>query len=144
MKLFFLLVILAPTIACAQMEIPLYVGSIPNFKKPINPIDTSITKDGAIDILHGVVRPTVTIYLPEKSKATGCAVIICPGGAYWILATSHEGSDIAKRLSEAGITAFVLKYRLPREELMVDKKFGPMQDAQRAIQLVRERAKEWG
>jgi len=143
MKLIFLSIMFSSTFVCAQTEIPLYSGTIPNSKRPISPIDTSVKKDG-IDILHGVVRPTLTIYRADKSKATGCAVIICPGGSYWILATGHEGSDIAKRLNEAGITAFVLKYRLPREELMVDKKIGPMQDAQRAIQLVRERAKEWG
>ncbi len=143
MKLFFLMMIIS-SVVFAQTEIPLYTGSIPNSKKLVTPIDTSVTKSWSVDILHGVVRPTLTIYQPEKSKATGCAVIICPGGAYWILATSHEGSDIAKRLNESGITAFVLKYRLPREELMIDKKIGPMQDVQRAIQLVRERAKDWG
>jgi acetyl esterase/lipase len=144
MKSFFLLIMLVPISVYAQKEIPLYEGAIPNSKKLINPIDTSLTSEGGIDILHGVVRPTITVYPADKSKATGCAVIICPGGAYWILATSHEGSDIAKRLNESGITAFVLKYRLPREELMTNKKIGPMQDAQRAIQLVRERAKDWG
>jgi acetyl esterase/lipase len=143
MKLF-LLMMLVSTMVYAQTEIPLYTGPIPNSKKPINPIDTSVTKSGSIDILHGVVRPTLTVYQPERSKATDRAVIVCPGGGYSILATSHEGSDIAKRLNEAGITAFVLKYRLPREETMTDKKIGPMQDAQRAIQLVRERAKDWG
>jgi acetyl esterase/lipase/lysophospholipase L1-like esterase len=96
-----------------------------------------------IDILMGVVKPTLSVYLPDSAKATGSAVIICPGGGYQILAMSHEGYDMAKKLNEEGIAAFVLKYRLPRKETMKDKSIGPLQDAQRAIQMVRENAKQW-
>jgi acetyl esterase/lipase/lysophospholipase L1-like esterase len=131
----------------AQTEIPLYDGPIPNAKTPTTALDTTLQHNAwgnaSIDILMGVVRPTLTIYQPPKDKATGVAVIICPGGGYQILATSHEGSDMAKRFNEAGITAFVLKYRLPKGGIMIDKTIGPLQDAQRAIQLVRERAAEW-
>jgi acetyl esterase/lipase/lysophospholipase L1-like esterase len=131
----------------AQQEIPLYQGEIPNSIKPLTPIDTSTTYSTAgntkIEILRGVVRPSLTVFLPDPVKATGAAVIICPGGGYQILAMSHEGYDIARRLNEEGIAAFVLKYRLPRKENMTDKRIGPLQDAQRAIQLVRENAKAW-
>lgn len=131
----------------AQKEIPLYPGEIPNAITPTVAIDTSTTiyktANGQIDILNGVVRPTLFVYLPDPAKATGSAVIICPGGGYHILAMSHEGYDVAKRLNEEGIAAFVLKYRLPRKETMRDKSIGPLQDAQRAIQLVRENAKQW-
>lgn len=134
------------TFAVAQKEIPLYSGTVPNSIKPTIAVDTSITHnvgDNNIDILHGVITPTITLYLPDPAKATGTSVIILPGGGYAILATSHEGHDIAKRFNEAGIAAFVVKYRLPRKELMTDKRIGPLQDAQRAIQLVRENAKQW-
>ncbi len=129
-----------------QPEIPLYTGPIPNSRKPNTPIDTTVVQygDPPIDILLGVVTPTLTVFLPERSKATGTAVIVCPGGGYQILATSHEGSDMARRFNEEGVAAFVLKYRLPREEIMIDKKIGPLQDVQRATQVVRERAAEWG
>ena len=132
--------------ALAQKEIPLYSVAIPNSQKPTSPIDTTLNKNvGAnkIEILNGVINPTLTIFLPDPAKATGSAVIICPGGGYSILATSHEGYDVAKRLNEEGIAAFVLKYRLPKGGIMIDKKIGPLQDAQRAIQLVHEKAKHW-
>jgi acetyl esterase/lipase/lysophospholipase L1-like esterase len=132
--------------AFAQQEITLYKGAVPNSLRPAIAIDTSTTHhvgENKIDILNGVITPTLTLYLPDPAKATGTAVIICPGGGYWILATSHEGHDMAKKFNEAGIAAFVLKYRLPRKELMPDKRIGPLQDAQRAIQLVRENAKQW-
>jgi cyanophycinase len=129
-----------------QPEIPLYAGPVPNSRKPAAPIDTSVVSYGnpPIDIQHGVNIPTLTVYLPERSKANGTAVIICPGGGYQVLATGHEGSDMARRLNEEGVAAFVLRYRLPKDETMIDKKTGPLQDVQRAIQVVRERAAEWG
>jgi len=82
--------------------------------------------------------PTLTPYLPLKEKATGAAVIVCPGGAYGHLA-DHEGAPVAEWLNSIGITAFVLKYRLgPRYHHPA-----PMQDAARAIRTVRSRASEW-
>jgi acetyl esterase/lipase/lysophospholipase L1-like esterase len=146
MKIILLLTLFVSTLAAGQQEISLYSVAIPNSQKPTSPIDTTLTKNvGAnkIEILNGVINPTLTIFLPDPAKATGSAVIICPGGGYSILATSHEGYDVAKRLNEEGIAAFVLKYRLPKGGIMIDKKIGPLQDAQRAIQLVRENAKHW-
>lgn len=145
LRIFLGVLFLAHT-AIAQQEISLYTGIVPNSIKPTVAIDTSTTHyvgENKIDILHGVITPTLTLYLPDPAKATGSAVIICPGGGYAILATSHEGHDMARRLNEVGIAAFVLKYRLPRMETMKDKRIGPLQDAQRAIQLVRENAKQW-
>jgi acetyl esterase/lipase len=85
-------------------------------------------------------KPTLTPYLPPGSKATGTAVVVCPGGGYQGLAMGHEGLDIARWLNERGVAAFVLKYRLgPRY-----RHPAPLQDAQRALRLVRARAKEWG
>jgi acetyl esterase/lipase/lysophospholipase L1-like esterase len=147
MKSLFIWLSFITQLCFAQQEIPLYKGEIPNSLKPTIIIDTSTVQypmgNSKIDILRGVVKPTLFVYLPDLAKATGSAVIICPGGGYQILAMSHEGYDIAKKLTEEGIAAFVLKYRLPRKELMKDKSIGPLQDAQRAIQLVRENAKQW-
>ena len=82
--------------------------------------------------------PTLTPYLPLKEKATGAAVIVCPGGGYSHLA-NHEGEPVAEWLNSLGITAFVLKYRLgPRYHHPA-----PLQDAARAIRIVRARAGEW-
>lgn len=136
-----------PLMTLAQKEVPLYEGAIPNSRKPEQSLDTLLEKvsygDHTIDILHGVIHPTLTIYLPEKSKATGTAVIICPGGGYQVLAMSHEGHDVAHRLLKEGVACFVLKYRLPKGGIMIDKSIGPLQDAQRTIQMVRENAKKW-
>ena len=127
----------------AQTSIPLYKDSIPNSIAGVDEETSTINKDSVL-IISKVSRPTLTIYLPPKEKQTGAAVIICPGGGYWVLAAGHEGADVARRFNEMGISAFVLKYRIPNEKTMVNKEIGALQDAQRAIQVVRENAKEWG
>jgi acetyl esterase/lipase len=126
----------------AQQVIPLYDGVIPN-SKPEPDKENSRYEGDSILIVSRVSRPSLTLFLPPKEKATGVAVIICPGGGYTNLAMGYEGTDVALHFNQSGIAAFVLKYRIPDTSTMVNKKIGPLQDAQRAIQLVRSRAKEW-
>ena len=84
-------------------------------------------------------KPTLTIWQPSTEKATGCAIVICPGGGYGHLAVDHEGKQIAEWLNSLGVTAFMLKYRLaPRY-----RHPAPLMDAQRAIRTVRARAAEF-
>jgi acetyl esterase/lipase len=84
-------------------------------------------------------RPSLTVYRPPADKATTTAVVVCPGGGYGALAVDHEGKQVADWLNANGITAFVLRYRIaPRYHHPA-----PLQDAQRAIRLVRARAAEW-
>lgn len=130
--------------AMSQTTIPLYENGIPN-SKAVPDKESSVVSatDGKLRISY-VTNPTLTIYPAPKEKATGTAVIVCPGGGYSILAASHEGSDVARRFNEMGVTAFVLKYRLPNDTSMINKEIGPLQDAQQAISVVRARAKEWG
>jgi len=90
-----------------------------------------------------ITKPTLTIFLATKEIANGTAVIIYPGGGYRINAIEHEGMDVAKKFNEMGISAFVLKYRIPNDATMEKKEVGPLQDAQQAIKIVRERASEW-
>lgn len=120
----------------AQTIVPLYgdTDHIPN-ARPTADTETIINWSAS-----NVSRPTLTIYKPSGRKATGTAIVICPGGGYTHLAMGHEGYDVAKRLADSGIVAIVLKYRLPDDRIMVDKTIGPLQDAQRAIQYVRENA----
>jgi len=92
-----------------------------------------------------VTKPTITVFRPAKDRSTGAAMIICPGGGYWNLAWDLEGEEVAAWLNTVGVTAFVLKYRVPRrpgqpEPLPAP---GPLLDAQRAVSLVRSRAAEW-
>ncbi|KIA96661.1 1,4-beta-xylanase [Pedobacter kyungheensis] len=131
--------------AKAQEIIPLYAGEIPGAKPaPADYMEnTEVRSNGTLSITK-VSVPTMTVFVAPKEIATGTAVIICPGGGYGALAFSHEGTDVAKRFNAIGITAFVLKYRLPSDEIMVDKTYGPLQDAQQAIYLVKKNAKKYG
>jgi acetyl esterase/lipase len=143
---YILLLILPVMIASnssAQQVIPLYTGKIPNSvdAADIEKSDTSKT-NGRIGI-QKVSNPTLRIYLPAKDKATGAAVVICPGGGYSGLAITHEGYDVAAEFNKMGVAAFVLKYRLPADRIMATKETGPLQDAQEAIKMVRKHAKEW-
>lgn len=96
-------------------------------------------------IVSGVHRPSITPYLPSKDKTTGAAVIIAPGGGHHELWMDHEGYNVARWLSERGVAAFVLKYRLARENGSTYTIEGTaLADIQRAIRLVRSRASEWG
>ena len=87
--------------------------------------------------------PKLTIYLPEKSKATGAAIVICPGGGYGHLAMDHEGHQIAQWLNSFGVAGFILQYRHRNSGAGYGHP-APLQDAQRAVRTVRSRAKEWG
>jgi acetyl esterase/lipase len=130
--------------AQAQQVIPLYGDNIPNSRPGKDEEQSEPVKPGGHISLSHVSRPTLTVYLPPKGTANGTAVIICPGGGYAHLAIGHEGYEVAEKLNEMGVTAFVLKYRLPSDSTMIDKEIGPLQDAQRAIQLVRQHARSWG
>jgi acetyl esterase/lipase len=133
--------------ASAQMTIPLYTGKLPNGTGISATEDSVLTFPVGGETVRFIVRvasPELIVYLPEKSVRTGMAVIICPGGGYTGLAIDHEGHAIAKRLQASGIAGIVLKYRLPDPVYVTHKEIVPLQDAQRAIQLVRERAMDWG
>jgi acetyl esterase/lipase len=93
--------------------------------------------------ITNVTRPTITVHRPAADKETGATILVCPGGGYNVLAMDHEGADIVKWLNENGITAVLLKYRVPRR-VGIEKHVAPLQDAQRAMGIVRHRAKEWG
>ena len=125
------------------MAIPLYDGDIPNSRHIVNQ-ENFRYEPGDILIVSKVSRPTLTIFLPPKEKATGDAVIICPGGGYINLAMGYEGEDVARRFNESGIAAFVLKYRIPDDSSMINKEIGPLQDAQRAIMVLRSQSEGMG
>ena len=130
-----------------QPEIPLYPGAAPGSEK-WDWEEKSVTRPNGLPIVTDVVRPVLLHYPAEKGKSVGTAMIIAPGGGYRALMMSYEGADIARRLNEAGVDAFVLKYRLAhdgsnapaRDEVV--KLAG--EDGRRAVRLVRERAREFG
>ncbi|MRX46905.1 alpha/beta hydrolase [Pedobacter puniceum] len=134
------LIILTNNLAAKSQEVfNLYQNEIPNkleAKDYIEKIDTS----GNRTIISKVSNPQLIVFRPSQNKFNGLAVIICPGGSYRVLSMTFEGLNIAKRFTDKGITAFILKYRLPSDEIMKDKSIGPLQDAQQAIKIVRENA----
>jgi len=140
------LFILSASAGAAQQVVPLYTENVPNSKpcheKDHEFIDTSWNKKGLLIVDH-ITKPTLMIY-EAKEKRNGTAVIICPGGGYGVLAAGHEGSDVAKVFNDVGVTAFVLRYRLPKDDCMIDKSFVPLMDAQQAIWFVRSHAKQYG
>lgn len=127
----------------AQQRIPLYDGTVPN-ARPAADREREEANALVDTLTFHVSEPSLTVFLPPPGKANGTAVIICPGGGYHVLLTKREGSDVARTFNELGVAAFVLRYRLPDDEIMVDKSIGPLQDAQQAIRLVRENASVWG
>ena len=135
----FVLILLAGFSAKAQEIIPIYDGAIPHSK--VAPADYKESFGGGM--FRNVTSRTLEIYLPEKGKETGAAVVICPGGGYSVVVYQGEGVSNAKELAKNGIAVFVLKYRLPVDAIMTDKSTGPLQDAQQAIKLVRENAVKW-
>ena len=137
-----LLMLAALPSAFAQSTISLYSGTIPNSIATDVQEKTIKLENGGVRV-SDVVQPTLQVFRPAKDKANGTAVIICPGGGYARLSMDNEGSDVAKRLTEMGVTAFVLKYRLPNDQTQPDKTLAPLQDAQQALRLVRQRATEY-
>ena len=93
--------------------------------------------------LGNVYTPTLTVYPAPKSKNTGTAVMVCPGGGYHILAMDLEGTEVCEWLNSVGVTAALLKYRVPRRPGR-EVYAAPLQDAQRAMGILRSRAAEWG
>jgi len=94
--------------------------------------------------IRDVSRPTITVCKPKDVPANGAAVIVCPGGGYSILAARKEGADIVRWLNSLGVTGVLLKYRVPRPGGDFKKHHHGLQDAQRAMGIVRHRAKDWG
>src|SRR4051794_9936524 len=95
--------------------------------------------------LTNVSTPTLSVYPAPRDKATGVAIVVCPGGGYNNLAWDHEGEQVAEWLNSIGVTAAVLKYRVPRREGTPEGTPPPqaLMDAQRALSLVRSHAKDW-
>lgn len=131
--------------AYGQQQVPLYENNeIPNAKGLPDKEDDVIFHDTLFYSAGHVSRPTLLVYQPPIENRSKTAVIICPGGGYWRVYMYGEGVEVARWLNSLGITAFVLKYRIPSDETMPDKSIGPLQDAQRSIQLVREQADKYG
>jgi acetyl esterase/lipase len=129
--------------------IPLWPGDAPGEKGDIGEEhDTTKPnpKTGKTDNiirLGNVSKPTLTVFRPPADKATGAAVVVCPGGAYSILAYDLEGTEVCDWLNSIGVTGVLLKYRVPARKGL-EKHTAPLQDVQRAMGMVRQHSREWG
>jgi acetyl esterase/lipase len=139
--LFLFISMIMVTVSKAQTTVPLY-KEIPNSKPAVDYKEKADTGADGVIRISKVSIPEITIYQPKASMGKNAAVIICPGGGYSILAYNLEGTTVARILNGWGVTAVVLKYRLPSDAIMKDKSIGPLQDAQRALQYLRENSGE--
>ncbi len=152
----FLMLILAAGLCAAvasaappSSPIPLWPGGAPGEQpgpgdekdttKPTSPL----VAGQRVARVGGITNPTIQVFSPSKEKNTGAAVVVFPGGGYSILALDLEGTEVCEWLNTIGVTGVLLKYRVPQHPGAV-RYAAPLQDAQRAVRLVRAHAQEWG
>lgn len=146
MKRVFRLFIISLTLSLGQMAnaqdtiINLWPNTIPN---QVKSNEKEVHDKTDILRISNVQDPSIDVYLPSKKNANGKAMLIFPGGGYGILAYHWEGTDIAKLLNAKGIAGIVVKYRLPNSKTLNNQYDVPLQDAQRAMRIVRSHATEW-
>src|SRR5699024_9940913 len=126
------------TVKAQEYEVfPLY-DTVPNSVESSSYKEEGAKDSGHLSWVTKVTEPELWYFKPDTVNSAKSAVVIVPGGGYAGIAIHHEGVEVAKRFNELGVSAFVLKYRLPHDSIMKDKKIGPIQDAQRALKLVRD------
>ncbi len=131
--------------APSPTTLDLWPGSAPGETTPVG--DEQAKKKGdAITSITNVTKPTMTVSRPPSDKNTGVAVVVLPGGGYQNLAWEHEGTMVADWLNSIGVTAVVVKYRVPRRPGTPkgEPPVAALMDAQRALSLVRSHASDWG
>jgi acetyl esterase/lipase len=143
------------SVGAQPLVVPLYPGAAPGSEAWDWP-ETVLPSNDGIRRIANVTKPTLTVFLPDKAKATGTGIVVCPGGGFRILAWNHEGEDVARFLNDLGVAAFVLKYRVMRtgdpgekdKEVAARRRTEAIAmgvaDGLEAMRLVRRRAAEWG
>ena len=146
-----ILILLVPVFAAAQNPSPIRLwpngapGEIANAPAEKDNTKPTDARPGNKDVIRltNVSDPTITIYSPKKENNSGAAIVVCPGGGYNILAIDLEGTEICEYLNSLGITAILLKYRVPAKQ-GPPRYQAPLQDAQRALGWVRYHAGKYG
>lgn len=145
LPIFATLIFASTTLAKPSEPIPLWDGDAPGEKGDIPEEKIEIggkNKADGIERTSNVSAPTLQVFSAVEGNCHGGAVLVCPGGGYGILASEHEGSAVCEWLNQQGFTAVLLKYRVPRRDDLA-KHHAPLQDAQRAISLMRSHAEQW-
>ncbi|MBN8249015.1 MAG: alpha/beta hydrolase, partial [Verrucomicrobia bacterium] len=135
--------------AAPSAPVPLWKGPAPGDTPPTG-VEKDLSKPGEglvagrpLIRLGHVSEPTLQVFRPPADHDTGAAVVVCPGGAYHILALDLEGTEVCEWLNSIGVTGVLLKYRVPRREGRPPHE-APLQDVQRALHLTRHHAADWG
>ena len=134
--------------AASPAPVPLWPGVAPGEQgdigeeKDTTKPDPSLPPEKYVIRLGNVSKPSITVFRPPADRDTSAAVVVCPGGGYNILAWDLEGTEVCKWLNNLGVTGVLLKYRVPGRKGQ-EKYAAALQDAQRAVGMVRHRAKEW-
>ncbi|MCP9764361.1 alpha/beta hydrolase [Lacihabitans soyangensis] len=143
-KKLFALMLVSQTLLAQYPIIPLYEGNSPGLKpEAVSKKENVVKEKDGITRINDITVPTLTVIKPKK-KTSDASVIVCPGGGYAILAWDHEGTSIGEWFASKGVTAFVLKYRLPQDELFENAEVRPLQDAQQSIRYIRQNAEKFG
>ncbi len=131
------------SIAAEKPVIKLWPQGLPKDAKPVAADRVAELQARKVDErIYYVAEPTLTVYRADPGTANGCGIVVCPGGGYNILAWPKEGLELAEWFNSFGVTAVVLKYRVPRRD--PDRPhWEPLQDAQRAIRIMRQNADKW-
>jgi len=141
---YFFIMIIASNAFAQDAVLDLWNGNTPNLQSGAENVEEVVIDDPTWGmIVKKVSKPIVEVYLPPEDIATGTAVVICPGGGYVQLAWTLEGREVAAWLNSIGVAGIVLKYRLPDPAIEPVQHIAPIQDAQRAIRLVRSHSVEW-
>ncbi|MCH5372942.1 MAG: alpha/beta hydrolase [Planctomycetes bacterium] len=137
-----LLIATGTVIAAEPPVVALWPDGAPGETGEIQREAATVSGDPPVTRINNVTEPTIQLYSAPADNANGCAVVICPGGGYNILAYDKEGTEVAEWLNSLGVTAVVLKYRVPRRDKQ-QPHLAPLQDVQRAIRLTRQNADAW-
>ena len=139
------LLLWALTLEADSRDVPLWANGAPGSEgKTAKEVAELPNKDHAYLKVTNIHSPSITVFLPPREKATGAGIVIAPGGAHRFLNFDREGTYVAEYLNSIGVAGFVLKYRLAREpESTYKVEVHALNDAQRAIRLIRSRAEEW-
>ncbi|WP_411273491.1 alpha/beta hydrolase [Daejeonella sp.] len=124
------------TFSQGNERLKLWPGKVPGESEAKHPAELHSDTSRNVRRITNITDPQITVYRPQ-AKSNGAGIIVCPGGGYRILAINIEGEEVAVHFAKLGYTVFVLEYRTPQ------KREGALQDAQRAIRIVRERAGDW-
>ena len=139
-----ILMILSNAVFAQYPVVGLYDKGVPGIKETaLNTQENVVVGKDGITRINNVMNPTLTVIMPKK-RTSDASVVICPGGGYGILAWDHEGISVGEWFASKGITAFVLKYRLPQYDLYENAEIRPLQDAQQAFRYIRKNAQKYG